>query len=174
MQVYTKLGSSLSITSFGINLHFLQCINHFPSLPADELKAWFFVGKCVIIFRAGLKHYSKACLKRPLKKDKTKVLIANGSLMKVESIAECSPRNILQHFWPAFTCSDNRSWKTVLVYFLSGRLRRVLLYKSRFVASTPMTILIIFQRVSPLIISLSSLPSNIPWNIPSKFSRSKI
>ena len=31
--------------------------------------------------------------------DKTKVLIANGSLMKVESIAEC----ILQYFWPAWS-----------------------------------------------------------------------
>ena len=35
--------------------------------------------------------YSKTCLKQPLKKDKTKILITNGSLMKVESIAECSP-----------------------------------------------------------------------------------
>ena len=30
--------------------------------------------------------------------DKTKVLKANGSLMKVESIAECSPWSILQYF----------------------------------------------------------------------------
>ena len=30
--------------------------------------------------------------------DKTKVLMTNGSLMKVESIAECSPWNILQFF----------------------------------------------------------------------------
>ena len=34
--------------------------------------------------------YSKTCVKRPLKKDKTKILMTNGSLMKVESIAECS------------------------------------------------------------------------------------
>ena len=34
--------------------------------------------------------YSKICLKMPLKIDKTKVLKTNGSLMKVESIAECS------------------------------------------------------------------------------------
>ena len=34
--------------------------------------------------------YSKTCLKRPLKKDKTKVLTENGSLINVESIAECS------------------------------------------------------------------------------------
>ena len=35
--------------------------------------------------------YSKTGLKQPLKKDKTKILIKNGSLMKVERIAECSP-----------------------------------------------------------------------------------
>ena len=32
--------------------------------------------------------YSKTCLKQPLKKDKTKLFITNGSLMKVERIAE--------------------------------------------------------------------------------------
>ena len=32
------------------------------------------------------------------KKDKTKILMTNGSLMKVESIAECSPWNILLYF----------------------------------------------------------------------------
>ena len=33
---------------------------------------------------------SKTCLKQPLKNDKTKILIANGNLMKVKRIAECS------------------------------------------------------------------------------------
>ena len=33
----------------------------------------------------------------------------NGSWMKVESIAECSPWSILQYFWPAL--SDNWAWK---------------------------------------------------------------
>ena len=41
--------------------------------------------------------------------DKTKMLMTNGSLMKVESIAECSPWSILQYFWPAL--SDDLSWK---------------------------------------------------------------
>ena len=36
---------------------------------------------------AYLSEYSTTCLKRPLKMDKTKILMANGSLMKVESIA---------------------------------------------------------------------------------------
>ena len=30
--------------------------------------------------------YNKTCLKRPIKIDKTKILMTNGSLMKVESI----------------------------------------------------------------------------------------
>ena len=39
--------------------------------------------------------YSKTCVKRPLKSRQAKILMTNGSLMKVESIAECS---ILQYF----------------------------------------------------------------------------
>ena len=34
--------------------------------------------------------YSKTCVKRPSKIDNIKILMTNGSLMKVESIAECS------------------------------------------------------------------------------------
>ena len=33
--------------------------------------------------------YSKTCVKRPLKHRQNKDLMTNGSLMKVESIAEC-------------------------------------------------------------------------------------
>ena len=58
--------------------------------------------------------------------DKTKVLRTNGSLMKVKSIAECSPWSILQYFWPALR--DDQSWKPILVFFLSDRLRQVLQY----------------------------------------------
>ena len=46
--------------------------------------------------------------------------------MEVESIAECSTWSILQYFWPAL--SDNRSWKPIWGFFLSGRLRQGLLY----------------------------------------------
>ena len=42
--------------------------------------------------------YSKTYVKLPLKKDKTNILMTNGSLMKVESIAECSAWSILQYF----------------------------------------------------------------------------
>ena len=40
----------------------------------------------------------KSVLSGHSKIDKTKILMINGSLMKVESIAECSPWSILQHF----------------------------------------------------------------------------
>ena len=40
----------------------------------------------------------KNCLNGYSKIDKTKILMTNGSLMKVESIAECSPWSILQYF----------------------------------------------------------------------------
>ena len=45
-----------------------------------------------------LQKYSKICVKLPLKMDKTKILMTNGSLMKVKSIAECFPWSILQYF----------------------------------------------------------------------------
>ena len=47
--------------------------------------------------------------------------MTNGSLMKVESIAEC----ILQYLWPAL--SDNWSWNHFCL-FESDRFTQVLLY----------------------------------------------
>ena len=41
----------------------------------------------------------KPVLNGRLKIGKTKVLLENGSLMKVESIALCSPWSTLQYFW---------------------------------------------------------------------------
>ena len=46
--------------------------------------------------------------------------------MKVESIAECYPWNILQYFWPAL--SDTWSWKPIFSLFESGHFTQVLLY----------------------------------------------
>ena len=45
----------------------------------------------------------KPVLSGHLKIDKTKVLMTNGSLMKVKSITECSPWSILQYFGPALS-----------------------------------------------------------------------
>ena len=68
----------------------------------------------------------KHVLRGHSKIDKTNTLMTNGSFMKVQSIAECSPWSILQYFWPAL--SDNPSYNPLLVFFLSGCLRQVLLY----------------------------------------------
>ena len=49
---------------------------------------------------------SKTCVKRPPKiRKKTKILMTNGSLMDVESIAECSPWSTQQYLLPVL--SDN-------------------------------------------------------------------
>ena len=53
--------------------------------------------------------------------------MTNGSLMKVESIAECSPWNILQYVWTAL--SDNWSWKPICDLFKGVWFTQVLLYK---------------------------------------------
>ena len=60
----------------------------------------------------------KTGAKQPLKKDKSEILMTNGSLMKVESI--------LQYFWPAL--SNNWYWKTIFGYFENGHFTQVLLY----------------------------------------------
>ena len=49
-----------------------------------------------------------------------------GSLMKVESIAECSKGSILQYFWPAL--SDNRDWKPTFGLLFELPLNTGLLY----------------------------------------------
>ena len=54
--------------------------------------------------------------------DKTEILMTNGSLMKVKSIAECSPWSILQYFWPAL--SNNWCWKPIFGLYENGCLDR--------------------------------------------------
>ena len=56
----------------------------------------------------------KPVLSNHSKIDKTKILMTNGSLIKVKSIAECSPWSILQYFWPAL--SDNWAWKPIFFW----------------------------------------------------------
>ena len=71
--------------------------------------------------------YSKYCLKHPLKIDKTKVSKTNGSLMKVESIAECSLGAFCNTFDLHLAISGLENQCLV---FLSGRFRQDLLYAS--------------------------------------------
>ena len=68
--------------------------------------------------------YSKTCVKCLLKNRQIKILMTNGSLMKVKSIAECSPWSILQYFLPAL--SDNWSLKPIFGLFESGCFTQVL------------------------------------------------
>ena len=49
--------------------------------------------KCLIV---NVCLYSKTCVKRPIKIDKTKIFMTNGSLMKIESIAD---QVAIQHVW---------------------------------------------------------------------------
>ena len=70
--------------------------------------------------------YSKTSVKRPLTIDKANILMTDGSLMKVESIAECSP---LEHSAILLTCIKRQLvLKTNLCFFESGRFTQVLLY----------------------------------------------
>ena len=71
--------------------------------------------------------YSKTLQNGHSKIDKAiKILMTNGPLMKVKSIAECSRWSILQYFWPAL--SDNWSWKPIFGLFESGRFKFTLLH----------------------------------------------
>ena len=60
--------------------------------------------------------------------DTIRILMTNGSLMKVESIAECSKGSILQYYWHAL--SDNWFWKLIFGLFESGHFAQVLLYSA--------------------------------------------
>ena len=54
--------------------------------------------KYQIVSRPELGHTVKPALRGYLKIDKTKILMTNGGVMKVKSIAESSPWSILQYF----------------------------------------------------------------------------
>ena len=63
-------------------------------MPLSTDKIHFkFKGCWVVIYNS-----EKPVLRGHSKIDKIKVLMENGSLMKVESIAECSPWSNLQYF----------------------------------------------------------------------------
>ena len=70
-----------------------NCTGHTQTYPN-----LFFINTTLCWFIQQLPKYSKTCVKRPLKIDKTNILMTNGSSMKVKSIAECSPWSILQYF----------------------------------------------------------------------------
>ena len=69
-----------------VRLEKLKCLIHYFSRIFDNSK-WHYFSSLRIFDNT---KYSKTCLKRPLKNRQKKILTTNGSLMKVESIAECS------------------------------------------------------------------------------------
>ena len=88
---------------------------------------WRWSPHWIVTVVGGLAVYTvKPVISGHSKIEKTKILMTNGSWMKVESIAECSPWSILQYFWPALR--DNWAWKLIFGLFESGRFRQVLLY----------------------------------------------
>ena len=93
-------------------LHNILLGNASGRVEFTPLIVWWFICHCL---------YSKTCLKRPLKIDKTKVLMTNDSLKKVEGIAECSLWSILQYFWSAL--SNNLYWKPNLGVFFEWQLK---------------------------------------------------
>ena len=80
----------------------------------------FTISNCYILFE----YTVKPVYNGHSKIDKIKILMVNGSLMKVESTAEFSPWSILQYFWPALSYN----WKSICGLFESGRFTQVLLY----------------------------------------------
>ena len=72
----------------------------------------------------------KPVLSGHLKIDKTKVLMECGTLMKVKSIAECSPWSILQYFCPAL--SDKSELKTNFGVLFEWPLKTGFTVSSRF------------------------------------------
>ena len=70
--------------------------------------------------------YSKTLIKRSLKKRTKTVFKANYCLMQVKSITKCSMGSILQYFRPSLNYS--LSLRSLFCQFLSGHLRKVLLY----------------------------------------------
>ena len=76
-------------------------VRYFKSTVKPVLKSHSKIDKTKILLKNGslmkVESTVKPVLSSHSKKAKIKVLITNGSLMKVESIAECSPWSILQY-----------------------------------------------------------------------------
>ena len=83
------------------------------------------VWDCIMILPV-IKYYSKTCLKWPLSKKPKMVFNANYRLMKVKSIAECSPWSILHYLRPSL--SHHLSLRSLFCIFLIVCLRQVLLF----------------------------------------------
>ena len=119
-----------SVDTFGI----LKCIGlqiREQAFDLSSLKRTWPIKTFVLIHKqlTFKLNYSNTCVKRHSKIDKTNILMTNGSLMKDQRIAECSPWSILQCFWPAL--SYNWSWHRALKRILKTGVQDSHLAKSR-------------------------------------------
>ena len=123
VQNYWEGQGSLFLAWAFIDIHTLCTYNNMWPVSAlsskdmgQEFLLWnsssFYWSGLVIMYNIAIeKNTVKPVLSGHSKEDKTKILMTNGSLMKVESIAERSLWSILQHFWPAL--SNIWSWKLI-------------------------------------------------------------
>ena len=80
----------------------------------------------LLVYIQTLFYYRKPCLKRSLKKTPKLVSNTNYRLIQVKSIAECSPRSILQYFRPSL--SYHLFLRPLFYPFIKWPLKTVLLY----------------------------------------------
>ena len=119
-QMLSKLASPMAIHFSTDRIRYAVCVDDYlVTIYVQLFKFW------PLVSEEDIWGYSKTRVKRSLKIDKTKILMTDGSLMKFESIAECSPWSILQYLWSAL--SDNWSWKLIWGLSESGRFTQVLL-----------------------------------------------
>ena len=94
---YSICIDTMSHGRFIAHIYVMACKQRCPTAPEHEY--CFYLTFCGT--SSGLHclpKYSKTFVKRPLKNRQNKNLNDKYSLMKVESIAECSPQSILQYF----------------------------------------------------------------------------
>ena len=91
----------------------------------------------------------KPVLSNHSKIDKTKILLTNGSLMQVKSIAECSLRSILQYFWPALSDTVISLENQIFIFLRVAILRPVLLYMFSLFQARMMCLVRIYASMKP-------------------------
>ena len=91
----------------------------YPTIDLPKYKFW------IVIVKPDWSSHSQT--------DNTKVFKTNDSLIKVKSIAECSPWSILQYFWSAL--SNNRSWKPIFGLLIGWPLKTGFTVSTKYVIS---------------------------------------
>ena len=110
--------------------------------------------------------YSKICLKRSFKNSQNKSLKDKWKLNEGRKYFRMLSLSILQYFWPAL--SDNRSWNSILVFFLSEGLRQVLLYILYYRSFDVLFVLLLYIKVNNFLID--RFPVFLGWTSTKQWS----